>query len=618
MEKLGFYIRKLRVTGNQKRPAEIQFTTGLNVVAGASNTGKSYIFQCIDYLLGARKIPKEIDESKGYTTFELEIESHAGRTVSLKRTVEGKKYLVKFSRLDEDSNEEEYADHLTDDQKNISTLLLELCGFDNIQLKKSRHEKIRLSFRDIAGLTLIDEKQIITEDSPVYSSSESVSRTKEQSLFYFLLTGKDAQDFIEGEDPKVLKNKINGKIELVKELLDRTQEKLNAYKGENTEDLKKLVTVQLDSLNLEYNDYLQRIDAMKKSRNLFGAQKTKKESELLFKKELLERFSLLHKHYLSDLERLRFIAEGNFLLEQLNNITCPLCGSEITKDHLDCLTQYGKNNNNLEQATKTEVEKIALKLSEIELTTSGLKAEIEKTTKTIKVLTEKIVKTDAEIAQSLTPVTTTLKERINGLFRERSRLDEYNRLRDQVTVYTHQINELNQSLKTKTSQNKESIEMNKASINKFCRVVDTTLQEWKFPDVTNVSFDSNYPVFDIKINNTPRASNGKGYRAITYSAFLVSLMKYCKTHNRPYSYNLVLDSALTTFKDRDRTDVQEGSDASITTETEYAFFENLSQLKKNFQIILLDNKEPTENLKDGINFIHFSGQEGIGRKGFFA
>lgn len=93
---------------------------------------------------------------------------------------------------------------------------------------------------------------------------------------------------------------------------------------------------------------------------------------------MLDRFSLLQKHYLSDLDRLQFISEGNFLLNQLNNTTCPFCGTEINDSHLDCLIQYEKGNVNLELAIKSEAEKINLKLKEINLTIVNLKSESDK------------------------------------------------------------------------------------------------------------------------------------------------------------------------------------------------------------------------------------------------
>lgn len=48
----GFAIRRLSLLGLGKAPAEVTFTRGLNVVAGPSDTGKSFIAQCLDYALG--------------------------------------------------------------------------------------------------------------------------------------------------------------------------------------------------------------------------------------------------------------------------------------------------------------------------------------------------------------------------------------------------------------------------------------------------------------------------------------------------------------------------------------------------------------------------------------
>jgi DNA repair ATPase RecN len=59
----GFQLRALRVTGKMKEPAEIAFGPGLNVISGASSTGKSYLLQCIDFACGAGTKPKVIDES---------------------------------------------------------------------------------------------------------------------------------------------------------------------------------------------------------------------------------------------------------------------------------------------------------------------------------------------------------------------------------------------------------------------------------------------------------------------------------------------------------------------------------------------------------------------------
>ncbi len=610
----GFHINLLRITGNQKKPQEISFGQGLNVISGASDTGKSFIFQCLDYMLGAQKIPKEIDEAKGYSIFELQITAASGNTYTLKRNWLGGKFSIKEGSIDSNAAEEEYAERLTDDPKNISTFLLGLCGFSGVELKKNQHEKVRLSFRDIAGLTLVDEKQIITEDSPVHSKGETIYRTREQSLFYYLLTGLDAKDFKEVEDPKTIKGKINGKIELIKELIEKTQDKLGDYKNQNVDDLTKIVNENIDSLSLEYSEQIKKIDELKTKRNQYHVQKTKKESMILFKKELLERFELLKKHYLSDLERLTFISEGNFLLNQLNSVSCPICGTALKDEHLNHLIKYEDENVLLEQASKSELRKISLKLEELTAAIETLKIEIKQNDDAVQKLAGRISTSDAELTRNLTPITATLKQRINSLFIEKQRLAEYNRLREQITSYQHQINDLNQQLKNRTKQNKGSLAINKGSLDRFCQIAEDTLRKWQFPGLTTVTFDTKHDTFDLIISGRKRSSHGKGIRAISYTAFLLSLLRYVYERNTPYSYNIVLDSPLTTFKDKD---VSSESGDKISQETEDAFFNDLSNLPLGVQIIILDNKEPPLDLRDKITYHHFSGKEGVGRPGFF-
>ena len=47
-----FTIRKLTVSGGGHQDSIIEFTDGLNLIIGPSNTGKSLIMDCIDYVFG--------------------------------------------------------------------------------------------------------------------------------------------------------------------------------------------------------------------------------------------------------------------------------------------------------------------------------------------------------------------------------------------------------------------------------------------------------------------------------------------------------------------------------------------------------------------------------------
>ena len=67
----GFHIRRLTLVGRDVPNAEVQFKQGLNVVSGPSDTGKTFIVQCIDYMLGGKDVPEAIPEAAAYETARL-------------------------------------------------------------------------------------------------------------------------------------------------------------------------------------------------------------------------------------------------------------------------------------------------------------------------------------------------------------------------------------------------------------------------------------------------------------------------------------------------------------------------------------------------------------------
>lgn len=67
MSTTGFAIAKVVVRGPGKPDAVLEFGPGLNVVAGASDTGKSYASQLIDFMLGASKPPEQFRLARAIT-----------------------------------------------------------------------------------------------------------------------------------------------------------------------------------------------------------------------------------------------------------------------------------------------------------------------------------------------------------------------------------------------------------------------------------------------------------------------------------------------------------------------------------------------------------------------
>ena len=59
-------LRHLCFTGPQKESASLAFGHGLNVIYGASETGKSFIVEALDFMLGSSSDLRDIPERVGY------------------------------------------------------------------------------------------------------------------------------------------------------------------------------------------------------------------------------------------------------------------------------------------------------------------------------------------------------------------------------------------------------------------------------------------------------------------------------------------------------------------------------------------------------------------------
>jgi hypothetical protein len=82
-------VRRIVLKGKGVADAEIDFTPGGNIVAGDSDTGKSYLLRCLDYIFGADEMTKRIPEAEPYSTLYVQFENSAGEVLTLERHLSG-------------------------------------------------------------------------------------------------------------------------------------------------------------------------------------------------------------------------------------------------------------------------------------------------------------------------------------------------------------------------------------------------------------------------------------------------------------------------------------------------------------------------------------------------
>ena len=61
----NFYIKRVTALGKGKQDAVIELTAGLNIIHGLSDTGKSSVLLCIDFIFGGDEPP--FDAITGYS-----------------------------------------------------------------------------------------------------------------------------------------------------------------------------------------------------------------------------------------------------------------------------------------------------------------------------------------------------------------------------------------------------------------------------------------------------------------------------------------------------------------------------------------------------------------------
>src|SRR4051812_13430893 len=89
----GLQLRFIRFLGPAKEPAEFTFTPGLNILWGSSDTGKTFLVQGIDFMLGASKL-RDIPERVGYDRILLGITTAEGKDYTIQRSIDGGRFRL--------------------------------------------------------------------------------------------------------------------------------------------------------------------------------------------------------------------------------------------------------------------------------------------------------------------------------------------------------------------------------------------------------------------------------------------------------------------------------------------------------------------------------------------
>ncbi|MDO6537961.1 hypothetical protein Q4524_05165 [Alteromonas stellipolaris] len=609
-------IRFIVFIGPVKESAEIEFGSGLNLVYGPSNTGKSSVLDGIDFMLGTEKPLKELPEHEGYDQVILGVEFSKSDHFTFVRSIEGGDYecfegLHKRKPLDIEPVILR-AKSETKKIKSISSFILEKVNLSNKKLKKNaQNGLVSLTLRNSLGLAIVNEANIQKESSP-YISTQYTKITEHKSRLKFILTGVDDSSLLPAEVEKKALSRA-AKIEVLKELIEEqgkslgdisTLENSLAELRQQDERLSQTILEErstLDANEEKYNSLVRNRAALRDELEL----KSIRINEVV---EMLSRFKLLQKQYASDIARLESISETGTLLEALPSEKCPTCGRLVSDDktHQDC----DKNIRHVVAAAVSEKSKVEGLNGELQFTVSNLSSELESIREQLPDIEEKISFVGKELAV-VNPELDDQRTNYTELFNLKSELDDSIKQHEQLILLTRKKVELENSAPKKESKGKEESErtLPTSALFKLSKEVRGFLQEWGLPNSNVVHFDKE--TGDFVINGKHRISNGKGHRAITHAAATLGLMKYTEENELPHLGFSILDSPLLAYEEPD----DEADDLS-DTDVNIKFFDSLAGWKSK-QIIVFENKKSIPNkYSSGRQVTQFT-KKTSGRYGFF-
>lgn len=606
-------IKELRITGPNMQPASLKFKPGFNVIDGASNTGKSYAFNCLDYMLGAKDLPERIDEAIGYTEVFLEIVLPDSTMMTLRRSLKlASDYTAGMVTIDDFTRGKKFIlkkQHRANDKDTISGALLDLIGLLGKEVQTNARNTTRsLSFRDIASLILMDEVQIIEKNSPIHSR-QIINETVEKSVFLLLLTGDDSSGLMEIEEIKVRKGRINGQIALIDKFIREFNDKLNTLKIADSKEEASRIQASIGEFSDVLSELSKEQETIMRKRQVLWETVEQYKSRILMVNELKGRFELLQKHYESDLNRLEFIISGEELLSQLHTVNCPICGNDLDKDHFECNIQSDEGQE-IREAIDAEIEKIQIKMSDLIGTLKNLETERIQLQSDLSNTEIELNKLNETITKELEPRKAKTKEAVISLLQQQKDIVEVENIQRRISELWAEKSNLAKELKEKQVAEVSKINIDYSVYKDFCDRIANYLKDWNFSPSPNVQFDTEK--MDLVIDGKARSSNGKGFRGIANTAFIMGLMDYCYGKGLSHPGMVIIDSPLTAYKkaDYDEEDI-------LNADIESAFFETLANIPTDRQVIIFDNKSPSDYVKQRINYIHFTRVKGSGRYGFF-
>lgn len=588
----NYYIKQVTATGKGKKDATMVFTKGLNIVYGLSDTGKTCVLKCIDFLFGSTSPP--FDESTGYTAVKMVVVTPGGQ-ITLERKLGENKIAVSSS----DENIESGKYNAKNGDPIISSVWLRLIGIEEEHhiIKNENFKTKRLTWRTFLHMFLIKEEDV-SQEASILLPRLPQENTAFLSSLLFLMTDKDFSEFDEREEKRIKE----ARKKAVEKYINKELSELAERRENLNETLAAIATVDIEATVKGIVDALAETDErisreVERSRQLLGeilsARERLAESNLLY-----SRYQSLRSQYTADIKRLSFIVDGEANIDAVPHLDkCPFCDGEIpAHDHASYV-----------EASRGELARIMSQFDGL----SEAERDVLRERKAIEVeianLTSKKVDVEALINNELKPKSLEFTQM----------LTDYRaviRLRNEMDVIERFASERSTELRSMQTEDETEIKFKPKDYfgSEFLETVDKylvdILTECKYEGLLTAQFL--LETFDVAINGKRKATTrGKGYRAFLNTTLALVIRKYLADKGAYTPGLLIVDSPLIPLK--------QGVDDKAPESMRTALFRYLLDHQSDGQVIIIENDVPPLDYVAGGATVHYFTKGKLeGRYGF--
>jgi len=604
-------LTHLTFTGAAVPPASVEFGPGVTVIRGPSDTGKSFVADAIDFMLGGGSSLDDIPERAGYTSVLLGLVLPDGNRVTLLRSVAGGGFALYEGDVRtppiEPPGQVLGEKHATGKRGSLSAYLLDALGLTGLRVRRNAFNHTNeLSFRNLAHLCVIDETSMQDKRSPALTSV-TPNKTVDISVLKLLLEGQDDSHLVAVPTDKERRQTSVAQDAVVSRLVAELETQLEG--AASPVELR----AQRDRLSSSASSFTDSISALATQRDQLSRQIAATERLRLNEVErltdiaaLTARFQLLDDQYSSDLQRLEMISEAGSLLGYFRSGSCAFCGAEVEHQHY---------NENLLEGTTAFHDSVLAEQAKTTSLQTDLRATLDDLTTEHRTLSERIEARQRAIDAARLQLTnfdsamTPDRDGLSELLSKRTEVDRLLGLYDQIESLEALRRQLAADQAQETATAAEGMQL--VTVGAFSAAIAERLSAWGVPDAADTRYDKGAQ--DIISGDQLRASHGKGVRAVLHAAFTLALAQYCYDRDLPHPGFVVLDSPLVTYRPP-----EEGGDADGTLPRSVIdqFYEDI-QNGVDGQVIVLENIEPPNGLGPNGVSISFTKNRSKGRYGLF-